>query len=86
MLGTVGGRTALHLAARNGLETVVKLLLEKGAPFDACTDLSYNPLHRDIRREEPNCQIVELLLSAGTDIEIETSRGSRPDQRNAYFT
>ncbi|KAI9853716.1 MAG: hypothetical protein M1813_001832 [Trichoglossum hirsutum] len=56
---TYDGRTALHLAAEKGHETVVQLLLEKGGAVNAKTYDGQTALH--LAAEKGHETVVQLL-------------------------
>jgi ankyrin repeat protein len=62
------GNTGLHLAARNGHETVIQLLLEKGADVDS-KDRKYGRTPLSWAATKGNKAVVQLLLEKGADIE-----------------
>jgi ankyrin repeat protein len=67
---------ALHCAAFNGHETVVTLLLEKGATLDAKDKQSYSPLHLAVSRG--HVSITEQLLNAGAEVDVLTPQNGTP--------
>ena len=56
-----GGYTALHLAAKEGFQAMVVLLLKHKAPIDACTKQGFTPLHLAARNNHKN--VAEVLLT-----------------------
>ena len=66
-------RTALHRAASNGHEAVVRLLLEKGANFEAKNSCEKTALHCAAMGGHE--AVVRLLLEKGADIEDKDSHG-----------
>lgn len=80
-------RTPLHLAAEHGNIEIVKILLEKGADVNAKTKLGETPIFFALRcvlldEDEPNTEIwtklAEILLSAGAEIKISSTKGLTP--------
>src|SRR5205814_1539407 len=61
-----GGQTALHWAAWNGHEAVVKLLLEKGAEPESKDQDGQTALHR--AAENGHKAVVKLLLEKGAEL------------------
>ena len=62
------GRTALHLAVRNGDidPQVIRLLLDSGADVAARSDEGATPLHHAARHSGP--EVVRILLERGADV------------------
>ncbi|KAI0192069.1 ankyrin repeat-containing domain protein [Xylaria flabelliformis] len=61
------GWTPLWWAARNGHETLVRLLMERGADFKAKNEDQYMPLHLAV--ENGHEAVTKLLLEEGADID-----------------
>jgi hypothetical protein len=66
-------RTALHGAAWNGHEAVVRLLLEKGADIEAKNQYEGTALHEAAERGHE--AVVRLLREKEADIEAKTDKG-----------
>jgi hypothetical protein len=60
------GGTPLHVAATNGRELIVALLLAKGASANAPDDNGWTPLHR--AAIDGNRKVAELLLAKGANV------------------
>ena len=67
------GYTPLHFAAIGGHDTIVELLLSKGACVDAQTDSGLTPLH--FANRGGHDKVVEKLLAAGACVEKSTEEG-----------
>jgi len=68
------GMTALHWAAYNGHEEVVRQLLDAAAPLEAETrNGAYRPLH--LASQRGHAAIVKDLVAAGADVNGRTSTG-----------
>ena len=77
-MADVDGNTALHWAARKGLEEGVKCLLEANAEPDWANREGSTALHWAARKGAADA--VRLLLAAGSDREAVTKWGSTPLQ------
>ena len=87
-----GGRSALLLAAENGREEAVKVLLEKGANFDTKDSSDYTALH--LAAQYGEMSVVQVLLDKGANfnakgservLEAKTSRGETALHLAALF-
>lgn len=74
------GYTALHYAARNGHRKICQELLSNGANVNAVTRSGKaTPLHRAVTQN--HIHIVELLLTANADVNLQDSDGFTPLHR-----
>jgi len=62
----LGGCTALYAAAKNGHVDIVKLLLKKGADFNAVKHANWTPLRIAVSRG--HIEVIQALLAAGAPI------------------
>lgn len=68
------GYTALHYAARNGHESICRILISNGANVNAVTRCGRaTALHR--AATQCRVEIVKLLLKSGADVNIRDSDG-----------
>jgi len=74
--GLILGYTALHMAAWNGREAVVKLLIGKGADIDARGFSGPTPLYEAAMHDHKN--LVELLIGKGADVNARNERQVTP--------
>lgn len=73
------GRTPLHLAAHNGNEDLVKLLLEQpGVDVNAVDDFGRSALHHACLREKDDA--AKVLLAAGANTDLYDKNGFTPLQ------
>ena len=71
------GRSALYLAARDGVKAAVRNLLDQGADAGIQDDtIGIAPLH--LAAKNGHYDIATLLLERGADIEITKANGERP--------
>lgn len=70
--------TALHFAARDQSESIVRILLEAGAEVDPVDVFGNTPLWRCVMSPGTNLQIVEALLQSGADPYRKNKSGSSP--------
>lgn len=71
------GRTALHAAAWNGAESVVKLLLKHGADVNARDDRGRTALmNASLRGTEQHARVVKELLAHGADAQVRDNSGA----------
>lgn len=70
------GSTPLHSAANQGRAEVVRALLEGGAPVNAMSEHVSTPLREAIWSQNPNAEVVRLLLEYGADPAI----GDNPER------
>lgn len=66
----------LHVAASNGAETVLPLLLEAGLSPNVAGFGGATPLHHAASSNQP--RMVALLIAAGADVNARTARGLTP--------
>lgn len=78
---TVTGVTPLHRAAKHGHFSVVQALLAHGANVNALTSLKQNALH--FAAEAGWEGVVELVLRAGVDMDVEMGMRKRTAMRLA---
>jgi ankyrin repeat domain-containing protein 50 len=67
------GRTALHLGTRNGHETMVRVLLEKGADISGKDQHGSTALHRAARAG--HTAVARVLLEKGANVEATDENG-----------
>jgi len=80
------GRTALYLAAFNGIMPVVKMLVKHDAYLNALDNRGYSPLHRAVRAN--HLDVAAYLLKRGAEVDIRTAAGWTPlhiAANNGYF-
>lgn len=65
---TVGGETALHVAASGGYRSIVARLLENGVDIDARNELGQTALHLAVIAE--HYEIAKALMHQGSDFEM----------------
>lgn len=70
------GRAPLHVAAQNGQNDIVKLLISKGAEVDARSGWKYTPL--TLAAESSRRDVVVTLLDSGADVRAVTKEGYTP--------
>lgn len=70
------GKTALHLSAENGHESVVRCLLEYGSDIDARDSSGATALH--YAAEMGNVDVIEALLERGGDGDAKDQQGQTP--------
>ncbi|CAG7554302.1 unnamed protein product, partial [Fusarium equiseti] len=77
-VGAVGREkhTALHRAAKNGLEENIKILVKHGADLSAQGDEGWTPLHAAAANGSlKSCQV---LIKGGSDLTVKDHRGMNP--------
>ena len=65
---TMSDETLLHTAAKEGHDSIVDLLIRKGANVNAKTEFKETPLHLAITKAISIANVIYLLISNGTDI------------------
>lgn len=70
------GRTPLHVAAQNGQNDIVKLLISKGADVEARSKWKYTAL--TFAAESSHQDVVVTLLDSGADLGAVTKEGFTP--------
>ena len=70
------GTTPLHLAAQEGHDGIVQILVKFLAQPNAKNCYGSTPLHEAAKQQNPNC--VRLLLKDGADPKITDDSGSIP--------
>lgn len=78
-----GERTALHFAIECGQESIVQLLLERGAPIEAVRCDGLTPLLCAVRRDKTS--IAKLLLDYGADISCQDTIKGNTVLHNAFI-
>ncbi|KAL6071519.1 Serine/threonine-protein phosphatase 6 regulatory ankyrin repeat subunit C-like [Balamuthia mandrillaris] len=74
------GETLVHIAAANGSEEVLRLLLSKGASPNATDENGNTPLHSASGEGHSGC--CQLLVDAGAEVNaVDHSRGNTPLHR-----
>ena len=76
------GKTPLHIAAEEGMRSLVWILLAKGANIEARNNSGWTPLH--LAAWKGKIAVVRLLLVRGADIEAENHWGYTPLHWVAY--
>ncbi len=69
-------QTPLHIAARQGDEKLVRMLLESGASLEAKDDKCRTPLHAAAL--QGRLETVKLLVEKGADIDVRDRSGATP--------
>jgi ankyrin repeat protein len=76
-LKTNSGVTALHLAARNGHDKIIEILLAKGADLSSSDKAGLSALHYAAAAGHVDC--CALLLRGGANVWARTSDGLTPE-------
>ena len=76
--GQDGGKTAVHLAARNGRTETVKRLMELGAELEARDNRGQTPLFVAARNGQTDT--VAALHKLGADLQAQSNDGRRPSE------
>jgi ankyrin repeat protein len=74
--GDKGMHTALYYAIKNGNETLIRFLLERGAAINVRWDNGSTPLHRAVLYN--HFEIVKLLVENGASIDARDKNGNTP--------
>jgi FOG: Ankyrin repeat len=72
------GHTALHLAAIDGDDGVIEMLISAGAEVDALDSQNRTPLWYACANNYPDSAAVEVLLRAGADTRLRDQAGVSP--------
>lgn len=72
------GNHPLHEAIRRQQQTIVRLLVDKGAAVNATGEHGYTPLHFVALEDNP--ELARLLLQHGADLELRDHEGYTPLQ------
>ncbi len=67
------GKTILHTVARNGLLSIMKLLV-RGKHVQS---LPHDLIHEAVRRERPNTEMIKFLVHLGVDLNAKQDMGER---------
>ena len=76
------GRTPLHYAACDNLESEVIRLVNEGSDVNACDDAGWTPLH--FAAQSMAARIAEILLNYGAQVDAMDTNGNTP-LSNAVF-
>lgn len=76
------GCTPLHVAAREGREAIVKLLVQKGALIDAGDTEHSTPVH--LAADKGHLEIVKYLVQKGANLTLQDDNGMSALQWAAY--
>ncbi|XP_026666668.1 serine/threonine-protein phosphatase 6 regulatory ankyrin repeat subunit C-like [Ceratina calcarata] len=76
-LKTNRGETPLHIAAREGLQEIFRLLIKRGAYVDAEED-KYGLTAVHVAVQEGHNNIVQILIDQGANVNLKTKRGETP--------
>ncbi|CZS93143.1 uncharacterized protein RAG0_03552 [Rhynchosporium agropyri] len=74
--GCSSGSTVMHIAARKGHHTIVRLLSECGVEVSARDNAGETPLH--LAAAYGHLEAIEVLLDAGAEIDAKNNRGHTP--------
>ncbi|CZT07396.1 uncharacterized protein RCO7_07340 [Rhynchosporium graminicola] len=74
--GCSSGSTVMHIAARKGHHTIVRLLSECGVEVSARDNAGETPLH--LAAAHGHLEAIEALLDAGAEIDAKNNRGHTP--------
>ena len=72
------GNTPLHVAAIQGDDIVVRILLDSGADVNAAGEHGYTPLHEAI--EQGKYHTAMMLIAHGASLDVTTSDGTTARQ------
>jgi hypothetical protein len=79
--GTIGGRTALHVACAStfrDVDSILELLREQPELVDALDDAGNTPLHAACSASEPSLEVVHALLLSGSSTTVKNEDGFTP--------
>ena len=71
-----GGRSVLHMAAKEGHVDILRAAIEHGADVDAADREECTALH--IAAHHNRAKAIDVLVQAGADIQVRDSNGSTP--------
>jgi uncharacterized protein len=70
--------TALHFAARDQNDIIVRILLEAGAVVDSLDVFGNTPLWRSVFNSSPNFSLIRMLIKYGADPHRKNNQGVAP--------
>lgn len=66
----------MHIAARKGYHTIVRILSESGVDISARDDSGQTPLH--LAAANGHSETIVALLEAGAEVDVKNSQGHTP--------